>query len=146
MSYARTFILGNLCRDPEVRVTPKGTAICTFSVAVSKKFKDDSGGEREETSFFDIEAWGKTGENISRFFTKGKPIFIDCRPKQDSWEDKQTQQKRSKIKFVVNEWQFAGGDKGESQGQQSRPSTPNPQHAKPAQHSGNEGLDEDVPF
>ena len=63
-----------LKRDPELRVTPKGTAICTFSLAVNRKFRDESGADREEVTYVDIEAWGKSGENISKYCTKGRPL------------------------------------------------------------------------
>jgi single-strand DNA-binding protein len=108
MNYNKCIIAGRLVRDPESRVTPKGTAITQFSVAYGRKYKSDSGQEMEETSFFDCEAWAKTGELIAKHFTKGKAIFLECRAKQDTWDDKTSGQKRSKIKFVVDNFQFVG--------------------------------------
>ncbi len=70
----KVMLIGNLTRDPELRVTPKGTAICTFSLAVNRKFRDESGADREEVTYVDIEAWGKAGENISKYCTKGRPL------------------------------------------------------------------------
>ena len=69
----RVLLIGNLTRDPELLVTPKGTAICQFGLAVNRTFKDESGGNREETTFIDVEAWGKQGELISKYCTKGRP-------------------------------------------------------------------------
>jgi single-strand DNA-binding protein len=151
----KVMLIGNLTRDPELRVTPKGTAICTFSIAVNRKFKDDSGGEREEVTYVDIEAWGKSGENISKYVTKGRPLFVEGRLRLDQWEDKNTKEKRSRMKVVLENFQFLGGGRGEggegggeprsfaprassggSGGSAPRQSAPPPQ----------ENLDEDVPF
>jgi len=111
MNYNKLIIGGRLVRDPDLRVTPKGTAITTFSIAVSRKYKDDS-GEKEETSFIDCEAWAKTGELIAKHFAKGKAIFCEGRLKQDNWEDKDTKAKRSKLKMVVENFQFVGSKEG----------------------------------
>lgn len=117
-------LMGNLTRSPELRVTPKGTAICTFGLAVNRKFKDDS-GEREEVLFVDIEAWGKAGETIAKYCEKGRPLFVAGRLKLDQWEDKNTKEKRSKIKVVVDAFQFLG----DGHRQEQRPA------AAPAQES-----------
>ncbi|MFZ5497395.1 MAG: single-stranded DNA-binding protein [Verrucomicrobiota bacterium] len=149
----KVMLIGNLTRDPELRVTPKGTAICTFSLAVNRKFKDDSGGEREEVTYIDIEAWGKSGENISKYCTKGRPLFVEGRLRLDQWEDKNTKEKRSRMKVVLENFQFlgsgrgdaggaAGGEGGEARSFPPRASAPRPATPAPAQ----ENLDEDVPF
>lgn len=150
----KVMLIGNLTRDPELRVTPKGTAICTFSLAVNRKFKDESGGEREEVTYVDIEAWGKSGENISKYCTKGRPLFVEGRLRLDQWEDKTTKEKRSRMKVVLENFQFLGsrgdspaGGGGEGGGENryagptSRPSAPRPSAPAPQ-----ENLDEDVPF
>lgn len=148
----KVMLIGNLTRDPELRVTPKGTAICTFSLAVNRKFKDDSGGEREEVTYIDIEAWGKSGENISKYCTKGRPLFVEGRLRLDQWEDKNTKEKRSRMKVVLENFQFlgsgrgdagaAGGEGGEARSYAPRSAAPRPAAPAPAQ----ENLDEDVPF
>ncbi len=146
----KVMLIGNLTRDPELRVTPKGTAICTFSLAVNRKFKDDSGGEREEVTYIDIEAWGKSGENISKYCTKGRPLFVEGRLRLDQWEDKNTKEKRSRMKVVLENFQFlgtgrggdGGGEGGEARSYAPRSSAPRPSSPAPAQ----ENLDEDVPF
>jgi len=153
-SLNKVMLIGNLTRDPELRVTPKGTAICTFSLAVNRKFKDESGGEREEVTYVDIEAWGKSGENISKYCTKGRPLFVEGRLRLDQWEDKTTKEKRSRMKVVCENFQFLGtgraegGAPGGDGGEQPRYSAPAPRNssaskAAPAQQ---ENLDEDVPF
>lgn len=151
----KVMLIGNLTRDPELRVTPKGTAICTFSLAVNRKFRDESGADREEVTYIDVEAWGKSGENISKYCTKGRPLFVEGRLRLDQWEDKNTKEKRSRMKVVCENFQFlgsgraeggapAGGGGGEGGGY----SAPAPRSApRPAaQPAPQENLDEDVPF
>lgn len=140
----KVMLIGNLTRDPELRVTPKGTAICTFSLAVNRKFRDEAGGDREEVTYIDIEAWGKAGENIAKYCTKGKPLFVEGRLKLDQWEDKNTKEKRSKMKVVCEQFQFLGSARdGESGGySQPAPRASAPSRPAPQQTS----LDEDVPF
>ena len=148
----KVMLIGNLTRDPELRVTPKGTAICTFSIAVNRKFKDDSGGEREEVTYVDIEAWGKSGENISKYCTKGRPLFVEGRLRLDQWEDKTTKEKRSRMKVVLENFQFLGGGRSEggapgAEGGEPRTYAPRAGAApKPAAPAAQENLDEDVPF
>ena len=148
----KVMLIGNLTRDPELRVTPKGTAICTFSLAVNRKFKDESGGEREEVTYVDIEAWGKSGETVSKYCTKGRPLFVEGRLRLDQWEDKTTKEKRSRMKVVLENFQFLGsrGDSPAAGGEGGEPrySSPAPRPAAPktAAPAPQENLDEDVPF
>jgi single-strand DNA-binding protein len=152
-NFNKVYLIGNLTRDPELRVTPKGTAICQFGLAVNRQFKDESGAMRDETTFVDIEAWGKQGETIGKYCTKGRPLFVEGRLKFDQWEDKTSGQKRSKLKVVLEGFQFlggrgeggaapAGGDEAE-QGPERH--SPPPRNAgRPA--AAQESADEDVPF
>jgi single-strand DNA-binding protein len=153
----KVMLIGNLTRDPELRVTPKGTAICTFSLAVNRKFRDESGADREEVTYVDIEAWGKAGENISKYCTKGRPLFVEGRLRLDQWEDKTTKEKRSRMKVVCENFQFLGGGRSEGaapggEGGETRYSSPAPRAAAPARPpappaaAAQESLDEDVPF
>jgi single-strand DNA-binding protein len=111
-SLNKVLLIGNLTRDPELRVTPKGTAICQFGLAVNRQYKDESGATRDETAFIDIEAWGKQGELVSKYLQKGSPAFIEGRLKFDSWEDKQSGQKRNKLKVVLENVQFLSRGSG----------------------------------
>lgn len=129
------FLMGNLTRDPELRMTPKGTAICVFSIAINRSFNTESGDKKEEVTYVDIEAWGKTAENVSKYFNKGKPIFVQGRLKLDQWEDKNTKEKRQRLKVVMENFQFIGGKDGGGAQQQAPQSAPQSQ----------ENLD-DVPF
>jgi single-strand DNA-binding protein len=149
----KVFLIGNLTRDPELRVTPKGTAICQFGIAVNRQFKDESGATRDETTFVDIEAWGKQGELVAKYLSKGSLAMVEGRLKLDQWEDKTSGQKRSKLKVVLDNVQFlssrgSGGGGGGSSApadDSSEGSAPPPRGgSKPAAPSGN--IDEDVPF
>jgi single-strand DNA-binding protein len=150
----KVFLIGNLTRDPELRVTPKGTSICQFGIAVNRQFKDESGATRDETTFVDIEAWGKQGELVAKYLSKGSPAMVEGRLKLDQWEDKTSGQKRSKIKVVLDNVQFlssrgAGGGGaahgGSEEGEPPAGPTP-PAGGKPAAPAAKEHLDEDVPF
>jgi single-strand DNA-binding protein len=151
----KVMLIGNLTRDPELRVTPKGTAICQFSLAVNRKFRDESGADREEVTYVDIEAWGKSGENIAKYCTKGRPLFVEGRLRLDQWEDKTTKEKRSRMKVVCDNFQFLGSGRADggapaaggeaSEARYSAPA-PRPGAPKPAAPAAQENLDEDVPF
>ncbi|HTL66715.1 MAG TPA: single-stranded DNA-binding protein [Lacunisphaera sp.] len=151
----KVMLIGNLTRDPELRVTPKGTAICQFSLAVNRKFRDESGADREEVTYVDIEAWGKSGENIAKYCTKGRPLFVEGRLRLDQWEDKNTKEKRSRMKVVCDNFQFLGSGRGNEgaaagEGGEGRYNSPAPRSAPkpaaPATPAAQENLDEDVPF
>jgi single-strand DNA-binding protein len=155
-SFNQVTIIGNLTRDPEIRYTPKGSAVGDVSLAVNRKYKTDSGEAKEETTFVDCTAWGKTAELIGQYCKKGNPLFIVGRLQQDTWEDKATGQKRSKLKVVIENMQFLGGksDGGErSQGQQTTQTARPPsagyrqQDATPPPQGGDEDWsDTSIPF
>lgn len=143
-SLNKVFLIGNLTRDPELRVTPKGTAICQFGLAVNRQFKDDAGQKRDEVTFIDCEAWSKTAELVAKYLIKGSPAMIEGRLKLDQWEDKQSGQKRSKLKVVVDNVQFLGTKGDSASAAENTPATTsNP--PPPAQGSG-DAVEEDVPF
>lgn len=139
----RVFLIGNLTRDPEFRVTPKGTSTASFGLAVNRQYRDESGAARDETTFVDIEAWGKQGELVSKYLTKGSPCMVEGRLRLDSWEDKTTGQKRSRIKVVAENVQFLG--RGErAQGEQQAPQQQ--RAAETAATDKQPAAEEDVPF
>lgn len=107
-SFNKVILMGNLTRDPELTYTPQQVAICKFSVAVSRKFRTKTGEDREEVAFIDCTSFDKQGEVINQYFTKGKPILVEGALKQDTWEDKTTGQKRSKLYVRVDSFQFVG--------------------------------------
>src|SRR6202167_26106 len=99
-SFNKVILAGNLTRDPELRYTPKGTAVAQFTLAINRTWKSETGESKEEVSFIDVEAWGRQGEVIAQYMRKGRPLLVEGRLKQDSWEDKTTHQKKSKLKVV----------------------------------------------
>jgi single-strand DNA-binding protein len=111
-SFNKVLLMGNLTRDPQLKYLPSQTAVAEFGVACNRKFKSAQGEDREEVTFVDCSAFGKTGELINQYFTKGKPIFIEGRLKYDQWEDKQGGGKRSKMSVIVENFQFIGGRDG----------------------------------
>lgn len=150
-SFNKVILMGNLTRDPETRVTATGLTICKLGLAVSRVFSTKDGERREETTFVDIDAFGKQAEVITKYFRKGKPILIEGRLKLDQWES-QDGQKRSKMGVVMETFQFVGGrDDGDSNsgGGYDR-SSPPARESKPAAesnfNSSDDTLDEDVPF
>jgi single-strand DNA-binding protein len=110
-SFNKVFLMGNLTRDPQLKYLPSQTAVVEFGVACNRKFRTQAGEDREEVTFVDVSAFGKTAEVINQYFQKGKPIFIEGRLKYDSWEDKQGGGKRSKITVQIENFQFIGGDR-----------------------------------
>jgi len=118
--FSKVIIVGNVTRDPELRSTPSGTQVCSFSVAVNRSYKDNSGSNVENVSFFDCSAWGKQGETIAQYVKKGSGILVSGRLEQRSWEDKEGQ-KRSRVEIVVEDFNFiGGGDGGSYEGGSSR--------------------------
>jgi single-strand DNA-binding protein len=110
----KVMLIGNLTRDPEVRYTPKGTAVADIGLAINRYFQNDNGERQEETTFVDVTLWGKQAELAQQYLGKGRPVYIEGRLQMDTWEDKQSGQKRSKIKIVCENMQFLGsrGDGG----------------------------------
>lgn len=106
--FSKAIITGNLTRDPELRTTPNGASVCSFSVAVNRIYKDANGEQREDVSFIDCSAWGKLGEMINQYAKKGSGVLVSGRLDQRSWEDKTTGQKRSRVEIVVEDFNFAG--------------------------------------
>ncbi len=100
-SYNKVLLMGNLTRDPQLKYLPSQMAVVEFSIACNRKFRTATGEDREEVTFVEMSAFGKTGEVINQYFTKGKPIFIEGRLKLDQWEDKNGGGKRSKMTVVV---------------------------------------------
>ena len=107
-NFNKVLLMGNLTRDPEVRYTPKGTAIATIGLAVNRTWSTESGEKKEEVTFVDVDVWGRQAETIGQYMAKGRPIFIEGRLKLDQWDDKESGQKRSKLKVVCESFQFIG--------------------------------------
>ena len=106
--FSKAIITGNLTRDPELRTTPSGTSVCSFSVAVNRTYRDASGEQKESVSFLDCSAWGKLGEMISQYAKKGSSVLVSGRLDQRSWDDKTTGQKRSRVEIIAEDFNFLG--------------------------------------
>jgi len=150
-SFNKVILVGNLTRDPELRYTPKGTAIAKIGLAVNHKWRSESGELKEEVTFIDVEVWSKTAENVGQYMRKGSPILIEGRLKLDQWDDKQTGQKRSKLLVVGETVQFLGGRPGKGGGGGEAPRSPAasaPAAPPPAAPDSDEPPHEqdDVPF
>jgi single-strand DNA-binding protein len=121
-SFNRVILLGNLTRDPELRYTPSGMAVTDIGLAVNDRRKNANGEWVDETTFVDVTLWGRTAEIAGEYLTKGSPTLIEGRLKMDSWDDKQTGQKRSKLKVVGERLQLLGAKgQGGSEGGGPRP-------------------------
>lgn len=110
----KILLMGNLTRDPELRVTPKGTSVCQFSLAINREWRDAAGAEQSEVTYVDVEAWGKPGEVIAKYLVKGRPLYVEGRLRLDQWEDKTTHEKRSRLKVVLEQFQFLGGPRADA--------------------------------
>jgi len=137
--------MGNLTRDPELRMTPSGSAIAKFSIATNRAYTNQAGQKIEEVTFVEVDAFGKQAETIGKYFTKGKPIFLEGRLKLNQWEKEG--QKFSKLTVVLEEFQFVGG-KAEGGGAAQEPAgAPPAKRPTPAPAPKNDFADDDsVPF
>jgi len=155
----KVFLIGNLTRDPEVRYTPKGTAIAAIGLAVNRQWTTETGERKEEVTFIDVEVWGRQAETAGQYLAKGRPVFIEGRLKLDSWDDKETGQKRSKMKVVAERVQFlgaptkGGGEFSEKPPGEDRPQRSNRPAGKPApapapeeSEAPAESSDDNIPF
>jgi len=145
-SFNKVILLGNLTRDPELRYTPQGAAVCEFALALNYVYTNKQTGQKvEEVSFIDLVAWGKTGETIAEYMKKGRQILIEGRLKQDRWEA-QDGKKMSKVRVTVESFQFVGSKPG---GEGGGPA-PKGGGAAPAAGGSEEGpppgAEEDIPF
>jgi single-strand DNA-binding protein len=152
-SFNKVILLGNLTRDPEVRYTPKGTAVTELGMAVNRVYTAENGEKREETTFVDVTLWGRTAEIAGEYLKKGRPVFIEGRLQLDTWDDKQSGQKRSKLKVVGEGLQLigsrpsgggGGGGGGDEEGS-GAPRSPS-KSAPPPKPAPSEPDDDEIPF
>src|SRR4029077_13557135 len=111
-NFNKVILAGNLTRDPELRYTPKGMAIAKITIAINRTWRNEAGENKEEVTFVDVDSFGRTAENIGQYFKKGRPILIEGRLKLDQWDDKQTGQKRSKLRVICENFQFLDSGRG----------------------------------
>jgi single-strand DNA-binding protein len=160
-SYNKVLLMGNLTRDPEVKYTPKGTALANLGLAVNRRWTTETGEQKEEVTFVDVEVWGRQAETAGQYLAKGRPVFIEGRLKLDSWEDKESGQKRNKLKVVAERVQFLGAPSGGGRGEfkdeapgdqaPARPAARGGRPAPPARDAGESDApapaeDDNIPF
>ncbi len=152
-SFNKVILLGNLTRDPEVRYTPKGSAVCDLGLAVNRVYTLENGEKREEVTYVDVTLWSRLAEIAGEYLKKGRPVFIEGRLQLDTWDDKQSGQKRSKLRVIGETMQLLGSRpsggtpaEAEPEDRQSRGgklSTPPPKEAAAASTGANE---DEIPF
>ena len=157
-NFNKVILAGNLTRDPELRYTPKGMAIAKLGMAINRTWKNEAGESKEEVTFVDVDAFGRSAEVIAQYLKKGRPILVEGRLKLDSWEDKQTNQKKSRLGVVLESFQFldsgrggagaaGGGDpQGVAEPPRSRPTAPSRPATAAEPSEGAPPDEDDVPF
>jgi single-strand DNA-binding protein len=143
-SFNKVVLVGNLTRDPELRYTPKGTAIAKIGLAVNRVWTNEAGEKKEEVTFVDVDVFGRTAENVGQYMRKGRPILIEGRLKLDQWDDKQTGQKKSKLGVVAETVQFLGSPAG-AEGGGGAPAAPRAARPAPAAAPAAEPVEGDGP-
>jgi single-strand DNA-binding protein len=151
-SFNKVILAGNLTRDPELRYTPKGTAVARITLAVNRNYSTEAGEKKEEVSFVDVDVWGRQAEVIAQYMKKGRSLLVEGRLKQDTWEDKNTHQKQSKLKVVLEGFTFIDSNRGPegSEAPRQRPAVAPAASATPAAEGpapeGQAPEEDDVPF
>ncbi len=149
--FNKVILMGNLTRDPETRTTPSGQSVTQFSLAVNRTWKGADGQQQESVSYIDCTAWGKAGEIITQYMSKGRALLVHGRLDQRTWDDKESGQKRSKVEVVVEDFNFVdggqgGGDGGSAPRQSSNAST-SKKPAPAAADADDQPIDlSDIPF
>jgi single-strand DNA-binding protein len=151
-SFNKVILMGNLTRDPELRYTPKGTAIAKIGLAVNRVWTNEAGEKKEDVTFIDVDVFGRTAENVGQYMRKGRPILVEGRLKLDQWDDKATGAKRSKLGVVAETVQFLGSAPGAGEGgaapaapRAPRPAAASAPASEPVEGDGPPESD-DVPF
>jgi ribosomal protein S6 len=142
----KVILLGNLTRDPEVRYTPKGSAVCDLGLAVNRNYTLENGEKREEVTFVDVVLWARLAEIAGEYLKKGRPVFIEGRLQMDSWDDKQTGQKRTKIRVVGETMQLLGSRPAGGGGDSPEGERPPRPAGKPAAAAPAAPDDDEIPF
>jgi single-strand DNA-binding protein len=151
-SLNKVLLMGNLTRDPEVRYTPKGTAVGDLAIAINDSYKAQDGTIKETVTYVDIEVWGRQAETCKQYLTKGRPIFVEGQLKLDQWE--QDGQKKSKLRVRADRVQFLGGGPGRTGGEQRPSSSGGDEVSRPAARPASSASeerpplpdDDDIPF
>src|ERR1044072_9473257 len=111
-SFNRVLLLGNLTRDPVIRYTPKGSSVCDLGIALNRQYTLENGERREEVTYVDVVLWARLAEIAAEYLKKGRPVFIEGRLQLDTWDDKQSGQKRSSLRVTAENMQMLGSRPG----------------------------------
>ena len=147
-SLNKVMLIGNLVQDPEVRRTSAGTAVSTLRVALNESYQNKAGERVERSLFLDVDVWDRQAETCQQYLSKGSPVFIEGRLQMDQWDDKETGQKRSRLKVRAERVQFLGSPRRDGAGRDTppppaAPAPPPPPAEEPLSKSADE---EDIPF
>ena len=155
----KVMLIGNLTRDPELRYTPKGTAVADIALAINRVWNNDQGQKQEETTFVDITLWGRQAELAQQYLSKGRGVYIEGRLQMDTWDDKETGKKRSKLKVIGENLQFmpdgkgnagggggGGGQSGPQQSSRAPQQSAGPPQGASAAPADDFQEDDDIPF
>ena len=145
----RVVLVGNLTKDPELRHTPSGTAVCKLRLAVNTRRKDETGQWVDKPNYFDVTVWGNQGENCAKFLSKGRPVAIDGRLEWREWQDKETGQKRQAVDIIADSVQFLGSREGGENGGRFTPQSDVPADTADfaqAPVAAGSSTDDDIPF
>lgn len=145
----KSFLYGNLTRDPEVRSLPSGGQVTTFGLATNRTYKDKNGQKQEATEFHNIVAFGKPAELIAQYMKKGRPLFVEGRIQTRAWDDKETGKKNYRTEIVVENFQFGDGGRGGAGGGDygaAAPAAPSAKEGEEIQYPDEEINPEDIPF
>ena len=155
-SLNKVMLIGNLTRDPEVKYTPKGTAVAEIAIAINRNYTAADGQKKEEVTFIDVTLWERLAEIAGEYLKKGRPVFIEGRLQLDTWDDKATGQKRSRLRVRAEQMQLLGSREGggggapaashdEEGGRPTQRPAPRPVPARPKPSEADDEGD-DIPF
>ena len=147
MSFNKIIIVGNLGRDPELRYTPQGTAVCSFSMATNEKRRDKAGERQDITTWFRITLWNKQAENASKYLTKGSSVYIEGRLRVEEWTDRDGNNRQS-LDVTATDMQFLSGGRGSSEeySGEARESFAGPADSAREEFAPPAKADDDIPF
>ena len=144
-NFNKVILAGNLTRDPELRYTPKGLAIAKIGLAINRRWSNEAGEQKEDVTFVDVDAFGKQAETIGQYLKKGRPILIEGRLRYETWDDKQSGQKRSKLGVVLDSFQFLDSGNRTEGVPGAAPAAPRPRPAAPAASTPPPDAEPDAP-
>jgi single-strand DNA-binding protein len=141
-SFNQVVLMGNLTRDPELRQTPNGQSVCSFSIALNRNYKDSKGEWQEATDFIDVVAWANLGERVAQYMSKGRPVLVSGRLQSRSWE--KDGQKRNKVEVVAQDVTFLGSRGADSGSEGAEPVARPPQPEEKSAKKSPKKKDKDV--